>query len=469
MDGHIVLVHPNNLNDCIEQVHHSIIICLEKPDAVPDSLDNDLIVLDDPISSQLILNILTSILDSFSEWDLHLREALYKTMSFQDITDLISQMLETPVSLINQDFRYIAYSKLEGGKHEKFVDEQNQLPLEDATMLLSRPDFKQLELIHEAFSYVAAESVVYKNIYYRQQYVGRLGVLIDEHIDEEYCKAIFDYAAFYIEALYAHSQSFDVTPLKLAKIHEFLAMIFNKEWVDADAFQKTLTENHAEPNDIYAVLCLTSNNIARATFSFTYLCSKVEQMWTGIYCIHRGEQIIILSNRSLLARNGHLDFHQELIYFIRDALLLAGISREFSDISCLNNISNAYLQANYALETGRVKKPEHWYHYFNDYALDYLLQNGCAPFRPDQVCHPALLQLLKHDRENGTSFTKTLFTYVRLRFNAVASAKALFIHRSSFINRMERIQELVQINWDDINERVYLLLSFKLLKISYED
>ena len=85
-------------------------------------------------------------------------------------------------------------------------------------------------------------------------------------------------------------------------------------------------------------------------------------------------------------------------------------------------------------------------------------------FLPEQLCSRELLTLYRYDRENETSYYKTLFTYVRLQYNAVASAKALYIHRSSFINRMERIRELIHLNLEDPEERLYLLLSFRIME-----
>ena len=44
--------------------------------------------------------------------------------------------------------------------------------------------------------------------------------------------------------------------------------------------------------------------------------------------------------------------------------------------------------------------------------------------------------------------------------NAVAAAKSLFIHRSSFINRMERINAIVDLDLTNPEERLYIDVSF---------
>ena len=44
------------------------------------------------------------------------------------------------------------------------------------------------------------------------------------------------------------------------------------------------------------------------------------------------------------------------------------------------------------------------------------------------------------------------------------AAEKLYIHRSTFINRMERILELTHLNLADYDTRLYLELSFRLLR-----
>ena len=45
------------------------------------------------------------------------------------------------------------------------------------------------------------------------------------------------------------------------------------------------------------------------------------------------------------------------------------------------------------------------------------------------------------------------------------SARKLFIHRSTFLYRLERIQEIVPIDFNNEDELFYLLLSFRILDL----
>ena len=59
---------------------------------------------------------------------------------------------------------------------------------------------------------------------------------------------------------------------------------------------------------------------------------------------------------------------------------------------------------------------------------------------------------------------KTLRVYLEHNLNTVQSAKALFIHRSTFLYRLERIKRILETDLEDPDELFYLNLSFRLLE-----
>lgn len=76
----------------------------------------------------------------------------------------------------------------------------------------------------------------------------------------------------------------------------------------------------------------------------------------------------------------------------------------------------------------------------------------------------ALHVLKDYDSKNNTELYKTLKIYLKLERNALQTAKALFIHRSSLFYRIERITQLTKINLDDPKERLILQLSYCLME-----
>jgi DNA-binding PucR family transcriptional regulator len=82
------------------------------------------------------------------------------------------------------------------------------------------------------------------------------------------------------------------------------------------------------------------------------------------------------------------------------------------------------------------------------------------------VCSRGVLMMQRYDVEHGTFFYKTLACYIETRFNALQTAKRLFIHRSTFLYRMDRIKELFKIDLENDDVLLYTMLSMKMLELS---
>ena len=64
-----------------------------------------------------------------------------------------------------------------------------------------------------------------------------------------------------------------------------------------------------------------------------------------------------------------------------------------------------------------------------------------------------------HDAAHGTDYVKTLYTYLLHERNTVATAKALYLHRNTTYNRIEKICGLIGANLDDDATRFRLLIT----------
>ena len=80
------------------------------------------------------------------------------------------------------------------------------------------------------------------------------------------------------------------------------------------------------------------------------------------------------------------------------------------------------------------------------------------------LCYEKLLDLQKSDKVQNTEYMKTLRVYLEHNLNTVQSAKALFIHRSTFLYRLERIKSILETDLEDPDKLFYLNLSFRLLE-----
>ncbi len=122
----------------------------------------------------------------------------------------------------------------------------------------------------------------------------------------------------------------------------------------------------------------------------------------------------------------------------------------------LYEIPVKYKQAVFALEQcgGRAEVRD-----ARDLIFPYLLYQLRGLNHDLGFTHPAIEKLKNYDQEKGSELCKTLITYLENERNLTETARLLFIHRNTLSNRIEKIQEIADINLDDPTERLYILLS----------
>jgi DNA-binding PucR family transcriptional regulator len=75
--------------------------------------------------------------------------------------------------------------------------------------------------------------------------------------------------------------------------------------------------------------------------------------------------------------------------------------------------------------------------------------------------HPAVFCLVNYDNENHTEFLKTLYYYI-INLKALLKTKdILHIHRNTLVYRINKIQEITNIDLDDGETFFQLYISFK--------
>ncbi len=76
-----------------------------------------------------------------------------------------------------------------------------------------------------------------------------------------------------------------------------------------------------------------------------------------------------------------------------------------------------------------------------------------------------LRKLLKHDETASISYMDTLKVFLENNMSITATASELFIHRTTLIDRIERIERELQIDLKDPSERLKLDIILKAKEI----
>ena len=85
---------------------------------------------------------------------------------------------------------------------------------------------------------------------------------------------------------------------------------------------------------------------------------------------------------------------------------------------------------------------------------------------PAEAYYPAgFKDLLEHDRDSGVSYLETLQVFLEENMSYTAASQKLFIHRSTLIDRISRIEKELNISLKDSDKRLQLELLLKAINI----
>lgn len=154
------------------------------------------------------------------------------------------------------------------------------------------------------------------------------------------------------------------------------------------------------------------------------------------------------------------ELYATVLPYLRDNLLTAGVSTTYRDFK---NLYYYYQQALTAERIGKKKNPMHWYFKFEEYQLDYMVRKCTEKTIADTLVPEGLRALMEYDRERGHSYTDTLRLYLEHDRNIAETIRAAYMHRSTFLYQLKRIQEIIKMDLNDPDARLLLRMAFRIL------
>ena len=100
--------------------------------------------------------------------------------------------------------------------------------------------------------------------------------------------------------------------------------------------------------------------------------------------------------------------------------------------------------------------------YGEENALPYLLSLMREQNKTQKLIHPALNRLKEYDAQHNAELYETLRQYLLNERSLLDGARALHIHKNSFLYRLQKLRTVVGADLDDPGQRHYLLFSYLL-------
>lgn len=406
---------------------------------------------------------------SLHMWEAQLQESCgQEQIQMQDLLSEGRKVIGLPLAVFDRNFVILGctedYFLYFPEMRDRMID--HQMSQQDIKELLQNDDYLNAEEEKTVFIYPprpAENNLLCYNMRFSGEYSARILMRLPEYHVHSGIHQLFSSFVKYVENLYLNNlRRYPAENQDDVLHHLFKKYLFHPRRKDFEVDFQALSMYNWHRNDEYQIMVLQIFGAREFEQGSPYLCQQLERRFEYSCTFRTDREIIWIINytRERKMRTKE-DFYSNVTYLIRDFGCKAGMSNRFNDFTLLSNYRR---QADIALEIGNKKDSYRWVYTFREYTLDYMMNQTTTLFSPEQLAHEGLQKLQAYDEEHETEFVKTLYYYIIHQFNASEAAQKLYIHRTTFIRRMERIESLISVKMNDPDELLHILLSYKLLE-----
>lgn len=393
-----------------------------------------------------VFNTLQDVWDQYDAWTEKLDAILYSTASIQEMIESSQEILDGYLTVIDRKYRYLAkgnWPGVEGLAGETNVDVDN--------LLLNFQNVKRNSYSRQPF-FTEDEmgKRIHIDIFREGEFAANLTVNYTERNPQGRDVALLQYLADYLQ------KAMEKPQMKRNDQRSILREVL-QQMVQGKRVRGDLLEQFRKAGTAYTCVKMQLDQQLKR-ISGGYVCEVIESLAPGsLSFFHEGTVVSFIDNDRYVIRESA---SSKLEAFIEQTSLQAGISYVCHDLAYAWYY---YRQACEALERGTRTRPNGNYYFFQDYALEVFLEKGLGDVPLETMLPEGLFRLLEHDRQSETSYAETLAVYLKHNQNVVQTARELFIHRSTLNTRLKRIQALLQMDLEDVRERLHLQILMELL------
>lgn len=462
--NYVYFVHDYKINQKFRAYCGIAFVVMGRTDPDFFSEDSPVIQVIDESNYLDVFDLIQDTFEKYQQWDWKLQKALYSSKPLDEMVLASREVFQNPMIIHDTNFFILADPVHVHGMLEWETDPRTGRPMVPVSQINDfMVDMVYLEGMkaRKAVMFPREQRgyrILYFNLWNEGHYEGR--ILVDE-IERVIQPGDF-YALEYLGRLV--EQCIKNKKLILMGVGNDIEHFF-VDFLDGKAYDERQVIpylNYLSWNfhDRYLCLSIVSDQKEINMVSTMATLGQIEAQISAGYALMYKNSIAVIVNLSY-SNSTAADILSKLALTLRDGLLKAGISSECTDFMIL---PQTYRQAHIALEFGRNSMSTFWYYYFDDYMLDYMIDCASREISIRLLCTDSLYELRKYDEENHTDLYHTLRVYLRLNRNVLQTSKELFIHRSTLMYRLARIDKITRVDLNDPKECLKLSISYYMLE-----
>ncbi len=395
-----------------------------------------------------VFHAIQDIYDKYDAWEESLYAELLQECDLKKMADRTEPLFGKPVYIMDRSFRFVASSGTKRDSDWMEANSQN-LSSEALSTFLSESDLlteKKNAMVLD----LREKPVLCVNLFDRQdRYEGCLCIdLTGETLRDGETKLAERFASFVSMAMERNPA---VRNDGRTTIKQVLRALVNEE--PLSRAQRVLLRSS---DNAAAYVCLYMRPKEKhQKIPATYICDIFEEQITGASAFAKEEAIVAFVNvtETKEEKDHRLRFSRMIRSFCSQMRFSAGVSNEFTE---LFDSRLHFLQAQSALEDGLLLAPDDVLFFFSSYALTEMVINSLGGLPVEAYYPEGLKAVIEHDKNAPVSYLETLRVLLEENLSYTAAAQRLFIHRSTLLDRIDRIEKEMEIDLKNSEQRLQL-------------
>ena len=401
-----------------------------------------------------VFQSLQAIYNQFSDWESRLLALFTEAASVQEVLECAYPIFRRPIYLLDEAFHYIASAPTLGqapgvSRRWKPLELDNFLSfLRSQELSMDKKGFFVMQCEDRAFSCVNLFSS-------HNTYIGCLYMELEDNNDGQGEALLVEFLAHMVE------RAMEISPVLMENENSSLAEILLTTMRELPLSRSQKTQLRAL-HQRGSYLCISIHYLKRfSALPVSYLCATIGALLPGSILFEWNNTLlgVIPWNQGEAAQRS---WDGAMAQLVQEMHLCIGISTPFSDLYLLRTF---YAQAEAAIENGQLLNADERIHRFSQYALSEMVVNSLGRF-PMEAYYPEGFQaLLTHDAASDVSYLETLKVYLEENSSLSAASRRLYLHRSTLVERMERIEKELAVDLKDPDQRLQLQILLKALEL----
>lgn len=243
------------------------------------------------------------------------------------------------------------------------------------------------------------------------------------------------------------------------KYEELLADMLDGKLTNVDIITNRLKTLNAFVKKYFYLFVFDINNFDGGNYSLPFIRDRLEEMVPDSKALIYKENIVLFKSYNKPEQLFESNDFGILTDFLVRRSLCCGVSRCFTDFK---DMPTAFRQAAAAIDISDHFGLRSKICLYEKYAIYHIASICDEKADLYSLLLPKLKYLLEYDRDHNVSFTRTLSCFFASSRNITDTAAALHLHRNSVVYHLNKIQELLDLDFGDPTEMLLMEMSIRM-------